>query len=97
MAIKLPVSALLDSKEKTAKLRQRLVDKTDHLLELSPPHDLDLFCFCYNKDNNQLDFISPVSEHMLNDNLSIMHSSEDPDGIGVMDDEDILVRLSNVT
>ncbi len=93
IAVAMPVSAAFGSKEKTEDLKRRLVSKKDSLFSFTPSHDMDLLCFCYDKDGNKIDFISPLADHMINEDLSILHSGDNPDGVSALEDEEILVRL----
>jgi stress response protein SCP2 len=61
-----------------------------------PDHDLDLLCFCYDTNGELINFIAPFAGQEINENVSIAHSGDDKDGVGVFDDEDTLVCLREI-
>jgi stress response protein SCP2 len=64
-----------------------------------PSYNLDLLCFKYDKDKNLVGLISPytmVPKGADKSQLAILHSGDDPDGVGIGFDEEIMISLRDV-
>jgi tellurium resistance protein TerD len=64
-----------------------------------PPFNLDLICFCYDKNKKLVEMVSPFTPIPRNADkarLSIVHSGDELDGVGVYDDEEILIEIKDV-
>lgn len=65
----------------------------------APSYNLDLLCFKYDKNKKLVGLISPytlVPKNADKSQLAILHSGDDPDGVGVGFDEEILVNVGDV-
>ncbi len=64
-----------------------------------PAYNLDLLCFKYDSNKKLVGMISPYSIVPRNADkaqLAILHSGDDPDGVGVGFDEEIMINLGDV-
>jgi stress response protein SCP2 len=62
-------------------------------------HDLDLYCFCYDKDGKFVQFVSPHSTSTHEGDVvqtAFVHSGDDSSGTGDSFDEEMLVKLSAI-
>jgi stress response protein SCP2 len=65
----------------------------------APSYNLDLLCFKYDKNKKLVGLISPytlVPKNADKSQLAILHSGDDPDGVGVGFDEEILINVADV-
>lgn len=58
----------------------------------SPHFDLDLACYVFDKDFNQLAYVGPENAAFIDASKKIYHSGEDQSGFGGPDDETISVE-----
>ena len=61
-----------------------------------PPHDLDLLCFCFDVQKKLHSFVAPIYGQEIDVVGSVMHSGDDPDGVGIWDDEDVRVLFAKI-
>jgi|GEM_PF-3046433 len=96
ISLDLAIAKIKDKAQRVEELLARLKQQKQVYRRDMPSHNLDLLCFCYDKNNEVIDFIAPIHGNEININTSIWASSDDEDGVGVFDDEDITVNLQQV-
>ena len=77
--------------------RKKLLEK--YLAQAKmPSFDLDLCCFCYDRDNKLVEYVSPVLMETQDEQsrMAFMHSGDDSTGTGDAFDEELLVKLAAI-
>lgn len=92
---------IVNSFDASADARTKIQSLGDQFREdfTAPSYNLDLLCFKYDKDKKLVGLISPytmVPKGANKAQLAILHSGDDPDGVGIGFDEEILVSLADI-
>lgn len=92
---------IANSFDASADVRSKIKKMGEDMKEdfTKPSYNLDLLCFKYDKDKKLVGLISPytmVPKGADRSQLAILHSGDDPDGVGIGFDEEIMVSLRDI-